>query len=150
FAYHESALAVEFLVKTAGLPALKSMLDDLGAGISLNEALPKRTKMTLDVLDREFTQFAHDRAQSVGKDLTWEDPKDLPPDADSQAIKTWLEAHPKNFHGRRRLAAALISERKFQEAKPVLEALKSQYPEYVGPENPYVLLAAIYRKTSDS
>jgi tetratricopeptide (TPR) repeat protein len=150
FAYHESALAVEFLVKTAGMPALKALLDDLGAGISINEALPKQTKMTLDVLDREFTRFARERAQSIGKDLTWEDPEDLPPDADSQTIKTWLEAHPRNFHGRRRLAATLLSEGKLKEAKPILEALKSQYPEFVGPENPYVLLAAIYRKTSDS
>ena len=63
FAYHESALAVEFLVETAGLPALKGLLDDLGAGISINEALPGRTKMTLEVLDREFARFARQGAE---------------------------------------------------------------------------------------
>ena len=43
-----------------------------------------------------------------------------------------------------------MAEGKLEAAKPSLEALKKQYPEYVGPENPYVLLAAIYRKTSDT
>ncbi len=47
FAYYESALAVEFLVERAGLPALKGVLDDLGAGVPINEALPRRTKMSL-------------------------------------------------------------------------------------------------------
>ena len=58
FAYHESALAVEFLVNTFGMSALKGLLDDLGKGISINEALPGRTKMTLEELDAVFSRFA--------------------------------------------------------------------------------------------
>ena len=48
FAYFESALAVEFLVEKAGLPALRGLLDDLGTGVTINEALPGRAGMTLE------------------------------------------------------------------------------------------------------
>ena len=61
FAYFESALAVEFLIERFGLPTLKGLLDDLGAGMALNEVLPIRTKMTLDQIDGEFARFARER-----------------------------------------------------------------------------------------
>src|SRR5262249_19727284 len=51
FAYQESALAVEFLVAKAGHEALRDVLDDLGRGLDINEALSRRTKTPLDRLD---------------------------------------------------------------------------------------------------
>ena len=77
FAYFESALAVDFLVQRFGLPAMKGLLDDLGSGISINESLPRRTKMSLEQLDKEFAQFARQRAEKVAPGATWEEP-DLP------------------------------------------------------------------------
>ena len=41
-------------------------------------------------------------------------------------------------------------EEKWTEAKSVLEKLRSVYPEYVGPDNAYLLLATIYRRLSDT
>ena len=84
----------------------------------------------------------------MAPDATWEEPE-LPPTADSAAIATWLEAHPKSFPGLRRLGARLVVEEKWQRAKEVLERLKRLYPEYVGAENAYMLLAAVCKKTSD-
>ncbi len=63
FAYFESALAVDFLVERFGLPALTGLLDDLGAGIAMNEGLPKRTKMTLEQIDEQFARFARERTR---------------------------------------------------------------------------------------
>jgi len=149
FAYYESGLAVDFLIQRFGLPALKETLDDLGEGKPLNEVLPSRTKTSLDQLDRDFVEFAHKRAASVAFELTWEEPE-LPVDADSKAITAWLASHPKSFPGLRRLAARLVAEQKWTEAKEVLEKLKRLYPEYVGSENAYMLLANVARRTSDA
>ena len=44
FAYFESALAVAFLIERFGLPNLKNLLDDLGAGLSLNRAAQPNEK----------------------------------------------------------------------------------------------------------
>ncbi len=148
FAYHESALAVDFLVSKFGAETVKGLLDDLGAGLTLNVALPLRAKMTLDQLDAEFAKFAKAKAEAIAPNMTWEE-IDLPPEADSAAILKWLETHPKSFWGLKRLGTRLAVERKWDEAREVLERFKSLYPEYVGPENAYVPLAQIQRKRSD-
>ncbi len=145
FAYFESALAVEFLVERFGLPALKGLLDDLGAGMPMNEGLPNRTKMTLDQIDGEFSQVCAGRAEKIAPGATWEEP-DLPVDADSTVVAAWLDKHPKSFWGLKRSGARLVVEGKWAEAKDVLEKLKAIYPEYVGPDNAYLLLAAVYRR----
>jgi tetratricopeptide (TPR) repeat protein len=148
FAYYESALAVAFLIERAGVPALKELLDDLGRGITLNEALPKRTKTSLDQLDRDFAQFARQRAERVASGATWEEPDgEVPDDADARTLEAWLEKHPKSFWGLRRLGARLVVEENWEKARTVLETLKELYPEYVGAGNAYVLLASVYRRT---
>lgn len=149
FAYFESALAVAFLVERAGLPALKGVLDDLGSGRSLNEALPGRAKMSLEQLDREFAEFARRKAESIAPEATWEEP-DLPGDADSAAIGRWLKPHPKSFWGLQRLGAKLVAEQQWGRAQETLVQLKGLYPEYVGAENAYMLLATVYRHESNA
>jgi tetratricopeptide (TPR) repeat protein len=147
FAYFESALAAEFLVDRWGLQAVNGLLDDLGAGRAINDALPRRTEMSLDQLDGEFARFARQRASKTAPGATWEDPE-LPADANSVALTGWLQKHPKSFEGQRRLAARLIAEEKWQEAKIAAEKFKALYPEYVGPDNAYLLLAVVYRRLS--
>ncbi len=142
FAYYESALAIEFLVKKFGPEVLNGVLDDLGRGVALNEALPTRTKLTLSQLDDAFTAFAKARASAVAPELTWEK-SELSPNADSKAILAYLQTHPKNFDGLRRLGAKLVAEKKVTEAREALERFKTMYPEYLGPDNAYALLATL-------
>jgi tetratricopeptide (TPR) repeat protein len=148
FAYFESALAVEFLVQRFGLNALTGLLDDLGAGASINAALPNRTKKSLDQIDTDFGRFARQRAEQVAPDVTWEEP-DLPADANSVALRAWLEKHPKSFSGWRRLGSRLIFEENWTKAKEVLEKVRGLYPDYTGADNAYLLLAAVFRRLSD-
>ena len=148
FAYFESALAVEFLVQKAGLPALRGLLDDLGAGVTINESLPGRFGMPLEQLDAEFAAFARKKAEAVAPGMTWEEP-DLPPGAGSKEVEAWLEQHPKSFPGLRRLAATLAVGPDPAKAKAAIEKLRLADPDYVGEGNAYVLLAAACRKASD-
>jgi tetratricopeptide (TPR) repeat protein len=148
FAYFESSLAVDFLVERMGLPGMKGLLDDLGAGKSVNESLPHRSKMSLDQIDREFAQFARQRAQRIAPGATWEE-VELPADANSTAVAAWVEKHPQSFDGLRRLGARLVIEQRWPEATKVLERLRALYPDYVGPDNAYLLLAVVFRQLSD-
>ncbi|MHC5543949.1 peptidase MA family metallohydrolase, partial [Singulisphaera rosea] len=148
FAYYESALAVGFLVERFGLPSLKGLLDDLAVGTAMNDALPVRTKTSLVQLDREFAEYARKKAQAVAPGATWEEPE-LPQDADSKALSTWVEAHPRSFWGWKRLAARFVAEENWLRARHALEKLKELFPEYVGPENAYMLQAVVARKLSD-
>ncbi|WP_250846662.1 tetratricopeptide repeat protein [Aquisphaera insulae] len=149
FAYFESALAVEFLVKAAGLDGLRGILDDLGEGKTLNESLPARTRMTLEKIDGDFARFAREQAEGTARGLTWED-VDLPDGVGSDEVAAWLKSHPSSYKGRQLLATRLMAEKKWPEAKAVLVDLKARYPEFLGPENPYMLLAAVDRQTSDA
>jgi tetratricopeptide (TPR) repeat protein len=149
FAYYESALAVEFLVKTAGLAALNGILDDLGAGKLINEVLPARCGMTLVELDHSFSKFAREKAEHVASGVTWEE-VDLPDDASSQDIAAWLKNHPMSFRGRQRLAVRLVAERRWPEALAVLLEMKALYPEYTGADNAYILLASVFKSTSSA
>ena len=148
FAYFESALAVEFLVDRYGLPALKGLLDDLGAGKTINEALPDRAGLSLNELDEGFARFARRKAEAVAPEATWEEPG-LPPDADSETLAAWLAEHPKNFWGHRRLAARLVAERKWDEAIRAIETFRALGPDYLGPDNAPMLLAAVHRARFD-
>jgi len=146
FAYFESAMAVEFLIKRFGFDTLKGTLDDIGKGMPVNEALERRTGAALTKLDSEFEKYARDKAKATAPDATW-DQVDLPDNADSTAIRAWLEKNPKNFWGQQRLCARLVREEKWTDAEKESQALRAMYPEYVGPTNAYELLAANYRKT---
>ncbi len=146
FAYFESALAVEFLISRFGFDKLKAVLDDVGKGVPVNEALERRTGAALTKLDADFTTFARDRAKATAPDATWEK-VDLPDTADSTTIRAWLEKHPKNFWGQQRLCAKLVREEKWADAEKESQALRAIYPEYVGPISAYELLATTSRKT---
>jgi tetratricopeptide (TPR) repeat protein len=148
FAYFESALAVEFLIRRHGFDALKALLDDLGNGLPVNEALTRRTGHPLERLDRDFAEFARERAKSIAPGATWEKPE-LPDSADSAALETWLRLHPKSFWGLQRLAERLVHEEKWPEAEKTLKEMQALYPEYVGATSAYELLATVYRNLAD-
>jgi tetratricopeptide (TPR) repeat protein len=148
FAYFESSLAVDFLVERIGLSGMKGLLDDLGAGKSVNESLPHWSKMSLEQIDREFALFARQRAQKYAPGAAWEE-VELPADANSTAVAAWVEEHPQSFDGLRRLGARLVVEQRWPEAKKVLERFKALCPDYVGSDNAYLLLAVVFRQLSD-
>ncbi len=147
FAYFESALAVEFLVERAGFDALKAILNDLAVDVPIDQALARRTGMSLEALDRDFEQFARAHAEAVGADLTWEQPDAIP--SGPQALEAWLESHPDSFWGLLRLAALRVRDGDFDRAEPILRDLLERYPEYLGPKNAYRLLARVYRERGD-
>ncbi len=148
FAYFESALAVAYLVEKAGLPAVREVLDDLGNGITINESLAARTKLTLEQLDAGFAAYARSKAEALAPGMTWEEPE-LPPTADSKAIEAWLAQHPTSFPGLKRLAASFVKESNWAKAKEAIAKLKAADPDDNGPNNADLLLAAICRKTGD-
>jgi Flp pilus assembly protein TadD len=149
FAYFESALAVEFLIQRHKLETLKSVLDDLGAGLTINESLERRTGTQLAKLDRDFAEFARARAKELAPEATWEKPE-LSEDADSTTIRAWVEKHPKNFWGLQRLGAQLVREKKWADAKKVLKEFQALDAQYIGTGNAYELLAGVHRQEKNA
>lgn len=149
FAYFESALAVDFLVTNFAFDAVKLVLDDLGAGLPINEAIERRTGQPLAKLDADFAAFARTRANAAAPAATWEKP-DLPADADAAALRGWLAKHPKSFFGQLRLGQRLLRDEQWAEAEAALTELRTLYPEYVGTGNAYEGLGVVYRHAKDA
>jgi tetratricopeptide (TPR) repeat protein len=168
FAYYESYLVIEFLVDRFGLDPLKDILKDLGAGITINDAIAEHT-VPIEDIEKDFAEFARARAKKLGPDLDWKKPdaaqmlklegknparKPLPvvpaasPDEILEADSNVIEST--NYFVLMHGAQKLLRDKKWQEAKAPLEKLIKAYPDQTGPENAYTLLAAAHRRLGET
>ena len=144
FAYFESALVVEFLVKEFGADSLVEILRDLGAGFEINEAIASHTE-PMENIESDFADFAHERAESLAPGLDWEKPDGaLRPDDE------WVSQHPTNYYALHRQARKLLAEKKFEEAKVPLDKLIQGYRGDISADNAYKLLAAAHRNLGET
>jgi tetratricopeptide (TPR) repeat protein len=72
---------------------------------------------------------------------------DLSPEEQWQA---WAKNHPTNFWVLTRKANDLVEDKKWVEAKPLLQQLVEAYPDSVGPESAYRMLAAAHRALGET
>jgi tetratricopeptide (TPR) repeat protein len=59
-----------------------------------------------------------------------------------QRWQSWAKDHPTNFWVLTRKANELVEDKRWAEAKPVLQKLIEAYPDFVGPDSAYRMLAA--------
>jgi tetratricopeptide (TPR) repeat protein len=148
FAYFESALVVEYLIENHGLDMLRQILADLAGGESIAKVLDRHTG-SLDKLDESFARFAEARAKALAPEADWE-PLQFPPGVDRSVLETWLRKNPNNLAGLGLLARRLVEEGRWQAAKEPLLKLVDLYPENVGSDSPYRLLAEVHRRLGET
>jgi tetratricopeptide (TPR) repeat protein len=121
FAYFESSLVVEYLVERHGIEVLKRILDDLGQGLVIDDALTKNVGSP-EKLDAEFADFARGVAENFGSKLDWSK-ESLPEKPSEQELKDWVLKNPNSYWGLRGLAEIYIASEQYESAKEVLEKL---------------------------
>ena len=144
FAYYESELAVEFIVKNFGFDALKKILRDLGQGIEINQAIATHTA-PMEKLETDFVAFARARAEALAPALDFEKPE--PADLRST---NWLTAHPTNFWALQRTAIDAMRRKDWASAQAPLQKLTVLYPTQTGEDSAYALLARVQREQGDT
>ena len=149
FAYLESSLVVEFIIGRYGIDKLRAILTDLRGGTEINAALAKHT-VALEKLEKEFAEYAKERADQLAPKMDWErpDPELLMPDA-AEKLAHWEKAHPDNYHLLRIKAQRLVEQQKWTEAKVPLQRLIELYPQQKGAESAYRAMAAALRALND-
>ena len=147
FAYFESAMAVEFLVERYGLEAIKNVLDSLGEGDLIEQALIEHVA-PLGKLDAEFDKHMRAMAGNLAPGLSWND-FEAPPDADADQVANLLRADPDNFQGLIQLAQTHLQSNNWEAALQPANRLRELFPEYVEAGNAYLLLARAYRELGD-
>lgn len=148
FAYYESSLVVEYLVEKHGIDSLKKILDDLGTGLPINDALARHTG-SLEELNKGFTEFARKKAEAMAPEADWSEPE-LPRRADAAQAIAWLKEHPNNYAGLQRLARQLITLKQWEAAKEPLEAMRKLYPDDKGADSLYAMLARVHRELKET
>jgi tetratricopeptide (TPR) repeat protein len=150
FAYYESALVVEFIVKQYGLDSLKAILADLAEGGQINNAISTYAAPMKDI-EQQFEKFARKRAENLAPQVDFEQPEKGQVDpTDRVALAEWLKEHPNNFWALTQYAKALLANRQWAEAKKPLEKLIKLYPQYSGEDNAYLLLAEAHRQLGET
>ena len=150
FAYFQSSLVVEFFIERYGLDALKMVLDDLATGLPIDPAL-ERHLAPLDQLDQEFRDHAAQMARELAPNLDWEkyDLSALKDDDDPDRLAHWVADHPNSLQGLTLLASQMIDKGEYAKAKTSLLKLIELYPEQIGSDCPYELLAAIHKELKE-
>jgi tetratricopeptide (TPR) repeat protein len=150
FAYYESALVVEFIVKQYGLDSLKAILADLAKGDQINNAISTYAAPMKDI-EQQFEKFARERAENLAPKADFEQPEKGQVDpTDRVALGEWLKEHPNNLWALTQYAKALLANRQWAEAKKPLEKLIKLYPQYSGEDNAYLLLAEAHRQLDET
>jgi tetratricopeptide (TPR) repeat protein len=72
---------------------------------------------------------------------------DLSPEERWQA---WANDHPTNFWVMTRKVSDLVEDKRWAEAKPILQQLVDGYPDYVGPDSAYRMLAAAHHALGET
>jgi len=148
FAYYESSVVVEYLVNEFGIEALRAILDDLGKGLQINDAIARHAA-PLEEIDASFEEFIKSRAEAFAAGADFDD-EDLPRQADSAAWKAWLNEHPDNFHGLQQYALSLIREKQWEKAREPIKRLLELAPEYAGSGSPLLLEAKVSRELGET
>lgn len=161
FAYFESSLAVQFLIEQYGFESLVRVLDDLGVGMPINQALERITG-SLTTLDEQFKNWAEAQANAYAAEGDWTplpqgEPEEAAPGLvqgvaplQLEDIEKFLEKHPKSPIALRSLAEASLRAREFEAARKYLTTLQELEPNDQDVDGVYAMLAAAHHGLKDS
>jgi tetratricopeptide (TPR) repeat protein len=145
FAYYESSLVVEYIVKRFGLDALRKILGDLGSGVEINIAIAKHTE-PMDKLEPAFETFAKARAEGLAPKLDWTKPK---PEDLKAGVEAFAKKHPKNIYLLQRRARKALAEKKWEAAKAPCRELIELFPHQADGDSAYLMLARAHRELKE-
>lgn len=145
FAYYESYLFVDFLIRNYGMESLLGILKDLGEGILINDAIARQTG-PLEELELVFAEEVQGLARNLGAGVDWSEPEpgevNLKQPAD---VEAYAKANPDNFRMRQVHTADLLVQERWKEAVESALWMIELFPQYVGADNGYMMKAAAHR-----
>ena len=149
YAYYLSSLVVEFLIDKYGQAALTAVLRDLGAGKTIDQALPSHTA-PMATLEKDFAAFATERARTVAPkaDFSRPDLGALQGDV-GEVAAAWRKKHPNSLWALVEESRSLVERGDFHRAWPLLERAVALHPDNRDPDGPLALLARVHRERKD-
>jgi tetratricopeptide (TPR) repeat protein len=145
FAYYESYLFVDFLIRKHGMESLQKILKDLGDGILINDAIVRQTK-PFEELELAFAEEVQGIARNLGPGVDWAEPDPQKVDLQAPAaVEAYTNSHPDNFKARQIHTGNLLSAERWREAAESALWLIELLPDYTDADNGYSMKAAAHR-----
>ena len=142
FAYYESSMVVEFIVKEHGFDALRNILGDLKEGLTINDALDRNTA-GLQELNSAFDLYLKEVASNFAKGVEFSVPQgDGSPAQDLQLALN--SANDNHYTIGLAQAAQMIRQEDLSAAETKLLQLIELYPEDNSGNGARTLLATVY------
>ncbi|MEO6740917.1 MAG: tetratricopeptide repeat protein [Chthoniobacteraceae bacterium] len=148
FAYYESSLVVEWLIKKWGVEKMSALLADLARGVAINDALAARFA-PIEKLDAEFAEHARGIANGTGPKLDWTKPEPAVL-ANEAKLREWMAKHPDNFTAIMEQAKQSLAGLKWLDAKMSLLRIIALYPDQHDSGGAYAMLAFAHRKLGET
>jgi tetratricopeptide (TPR) repeat protein len=155
--YYQASLVVELIERDWGFETLLRMLRGYARHQSTDEILRAELGIELDEFDQRFETFLEESfgtakaafgpAQANAEEGGGEGSIELPEASD---LETAAREQPGNFPAQLSWGLHLVGEERPDEALPFLERARDLYPQYVGGDSPYLLLARIHRDRGDA
>lgn len=156
FAYYESYLVVDYIIREFGIEALRNVLNDLGKGDWINIALERHCK-PMDELDEEFEDYVEKLASNMAPRLDFSDPKEKKGIfggavlRDDKGDPINLGDRPKNnYFVLIDQAKKLLAAGEFEEAKKPLNTILKAYPADISGDGALRLLALAHRELGET
>lgn len=148
FAYFESSLAVRYLVERHGLPLLLKALEDLGMGVSIEDAFSRRFG-DADRLDADFKEYVDALTADFYPETDFSS-KDVPMQASFEELQGWVEDNPRSYLGLSLLVQALLTKGALDEALAAADNLDGLYADDTSDRGALRLKARIAEQLGDS
>jgi len=142
--YYQASLVAEMIEETRGFDAIRRMLAGYRDGQSEADVFRAVLGEAPEALDRTFDTWLKRR---IAARIEAVNVQQQAGGALGAPLTVALEAGEPpagDFFRQLGKAKALLDEEKNEEARPYLERAKALFPEYVGPDNPYLRLAEVH------
>ena len=147
FAYYESSLAVRYLIERHGLPLMLRLLDDLGMGVTMAEALERRFGQK-EALDADFEKYVIELAATFLPETDFES-DGFPKNATAEQLDEWEAEHPNSYIAQTIRVREALGQGRLDEAKKAAVELVDLYPDNADPGGGLDLMLKIAQKMQD-
>lgn len=150
FSYYQASLVLEYIEQRWGFPRVKEMLLAYREGWTNEEVFRRVLGEGLEAFDRGFDAWVRARFQERVRALAH--PAMAPVDFHRlglEELERLSQRLPGNFQVRLALGKALLEAGSVQAAERQLREAVRLFPEYSGPDSPYLLLAEIHQEREE-
>jgi tetratricopeptide (TPR) repeat protein len=155
FSYYQASLVLDLIESRYGLEALLRMMEGYRAGETDDQVFRAVLGESPEEFDGTFDEYVRSRwgPRIETVTLPQEGHSDLgsfqASSRDIGALRLRVQENPRSFLLRLALGKALFEEERFDEAEGELRTALRLFPEYGGPDSPYLYLARIHRSRGD-